>query len=73
MAEINVPKELVENHTTEEVVTYVVKGLKQAIRDYEDREDSAVAGGVLAVNVALAAAYLDALDKKLKPRDPVVA
>lgn len=73
MAEINVPKELVENHTTEEVLVYVVRGLKQAIRDYENGEEPAVAGGILAVNVAQAATYLDALNKKLTPPDPVVA
>lgn len=73
MAEINAPKEIIDNHTTEEVLAYVVRGLKQATRDYEGGQDPTIAGGVLAVNVVQATTYLDALNKKLMPHDPVVA
>lgn len=73
MAEVNIPRELVENHTTEEVLSYVVKNLRQAIREYETTEDVAVAGGRLSLNAMQLAAYLDALNKKLAPHGPVVA
>ena len=73
MADISVAKEIVENHTTEEVIAYVSRGLKEALRNYEGSEDFPQAAGVLFANVSQCSAYLDALQKKLAPKEPVVA
>lgn len=73
MAEINAPKEVVENHTAEEVLAYVVKGLKAAVHSFENSDTASWNEGVFLANVVQSLAYLDALQKKLTPQDPVVA
>lgn len=72
MAKINVTKEIVENHTTEEVLEYAVNALKGATRRYKEVPESPEAIGVFLSDVERVSAYLDALGKKLAPKDPVV-
>lgn len=69
----NIAKEVVDNHTTGEVVLMVTKGLKKAINNYDGNEDSAWAAGVFSANVIDAVVFLEALNEKLSPKDPVVA
>ena len=73
MAAINVTKEIVNEHTTEEVLAMATKMLKQAIRDYDGSEYSAWAAGAFTAKVILAITYLEALNEKLAPKEPVVA
>lgn len=73
MAEVNCRKEIIDNHSTEEVVSYIAKGLRRALKDYERGEETLVATGALVQNIKYASELLDELDQKLTQKSPVVA
>lgn len=73
MAKINVSKEIVDNHSTEEVLEMILAGLKTAVRRYDEDPERPDSAGVFFTNVVNGIAYLEALTKKLAPKDPVVA
>lgn len=75
MASINRAKEIVDNHSTEEILEWVEKNLRnglRAINSSNNKEDSFMLGQWSA-NINEILYMVEALNEKLKPKPPVVA
>ena len=75
MASINRAKEIVDNHSTEEILEWVEKNLRnglRAINSSDSKEDSFILGQC-STNIREILYMIEALNEKLKPKSPVVA
>lgn len=74
MAKVNRAKELVENHSTEEVLEWLEQALKRGtIAVNPNKYDPAFLLGQCSINLEELYAVVSALREKLNPKAPVVA
>lgn len=75
MATINRAKEIVDNHSTEEILEWIEKNLRNGLRAINgtDGKDGSFILGQCSVNIREVLYMVEALNDKLKPNPPVVA
>lgn len=68
-------KEIVANHSTEELIAFTAKSLSDIRHRFEEnkKEDCVFAAGVAMTNLASLEAIMRELDAKINTKSPVVA